>query len=60
MVQRAEINRKTVIEFEPAHSQANEYRTLANKIEKNEVQVIPKPMHTDQLEQLLIEHGLAG
>jgi nitrogenase iron protein NifH len=60
MVQRAEINRKTVIEFDPAHSQADEYRTLAHKIEKNEMQVIPKPMHTDQLEKLLIEHGLVG
>jgi nitrogenase iron protein NifH len=60
MVQRAEINRKTVIEFDPAHSQADVYRTLAQKIEKNELQVIPKPMHTDQLEKLLIEHGLAG
>ena len=60
MVQRAEINRKTVIEFDPAHSQADEYRTLAHKIEKNEMQVIPKPMHTDELEKLLIEHGLAG
>jgi nitrogenase iron protein NifH len=60
MVQRAEINRKTVIEFDPAHSQADEYRALAQKIEKNEMQVIPKPMHTDQLEKLLIEHGLAG
>jgi nitrogenase iron protein NifH len=60
MVQRAEINRKTVIEYDPAHSQADEYRTLARKIETNEIQVIPKPMHTDELEQLLIKHGLAG
>ncbi len=60
MVQRAEINRKTVIEFDPEHSQADVYRTLAHKIEDNEMQVIPKPMHTDQLEKLLIEHGLAG
>ena len=59
-VQRAEINRKTVIEFDPAHSQAGEYRTLAHKIEENKMHVIPKPMHTDQLEKLLIEHGLAG
>jgi nitrogenase iron protein NifH len=58
MVQRAEINRKTVIEFEPTHDQANEYRTLAKKIENNEMHVIPKPMHTDVLEKLLIEHGL--
>ncbi len=60
MVQRAEINRKTVIEYEPTHPQADEYRTLAGKIENNEMQVIPKPMHTDELEKLLIEHGLAG
>ncbi|MDQ7782776.1 MAG: nitrogenase iron protein [Desulfomonilaceae bacterium] len=60
MVQRAEINRKTVIEFEPTHPQADEYRTLAGKIEENTMHVIPKPMHTDDLEKLLIEHGLAG
>ena len=60
MVQRAEINRKTVIEFDPAHLQAGEYRTLAKKIETNTMQVIPKVMHTDQLEKLLIDYGLAG
>ena len=60
MVQRAEINRKTVIEYDPAHSQADEYRTLARKIEENKMHVIPKPMHTDDLEKLLIEYGLAG
>jgi len=60
MVQRAEIHRKTVIEFDPTHSQADEYRTLARKIEANEMHVIPKPMGTDELEKLLIEYGLAG
>ncbi|HZV53959.1 MAG TPA: nitrogenase iron protein, partial [Rhodocyclaceae bacterium] len=55
MVQRAEINRKTVIEYEPTHAQADEYRTLAKKIEGNELHVIPQPMHTDELEKLLIE-----
>ena len=60
MVQRAEINRKTVIEFEPTHAQADEYRTLARKIEANEMHVIPKPMSTDELEKLLIDYGLAG
>src|SRR5512143_269557 len=60
MVQKAEINRKTVIEFDPVHSQAGEYRTLAKKIEENPMHVIPKPMTTDELEQLLIKHGLAG
>ncbi len=60
MVQRAEINRKTVIEYDGAHPQADEYRTLARKIEANEMHVIPKPMHTDELEKLLIDYGLAG
>jgi nitrogenase iron protein NifH len=60
MVQRAEINRKTVIEYDPSHCQAEEYRTLARKIEENEMHIIPKPMHTDYLEKLLIEYGLAG
>jgi nitrogenase iron protein NifH len=60
MVQRAEINRKTVIEFEPDHMQAGEYRNLAKKIEENEMHIVPDPMTTDELEQLLIQHGLAG
>jgi nitrogenase iron protein NifH len=60
IVQRAEINRKTVIEFDPAHAQAEEYRTLAKKIEENKMHVIPKPISTDELEKLLIEHGLAA
>ena len=58
MVQRAEINRRTVIEHEPTHSQADEYRTLAKKIENNNNLVIPKPMEINELESLLIEHGL--
>jgi len=60
MVQKAEINRKTVIEFDGAHPQADEYRTLARKIEANEMHVIPKPMSGDELEKLLIDYGLAG
>jgi nitrogenase iron protein NifH len=60
MVQRAEINRKTVIEYDPAHSQADEYRTLAGKIDKNRNFVIPKPLATDELEGLLMEYGIAN
>ncbi len=58
MVQKAEINRKTVIDFDPTHGQADEYRTLASKIENNDMFVIPKPITTDELEKLLIEFGL--
>ena len=60
MVQRAEINRKTVIEFDPAHPQADEYRALAKAIDANKMFVVPKPMHTDELEKLLIQYGIAN
>lgn len=60
MVQKAEINRKTVIDFDPTHTQADEYRTLAKKIDQNQMFVIPTPMHTDELEKLLIEYGIAN
>ncbi|MDL1980430.1 MAG: nitrogenase iron protein [Deltaproteobacteria bacterium] len=60
MVQKAEINRKTVIEFDPKHPQADEYRTLAKKISENDKFIIPAPMQMDDLEKLLIEHGIAG
>jgi len=60
MVQRAEINRKTVIEFEPTHVQAGEYRTLAKKIHENRNLIIPKPLSTEELEGLLMEYGIAN
>ena len=58
MVQRAEINRKTVIEFEPTHPQADEYRTLAKKIDENQMFVVPTPLKIEELEQLLVEYGI--
>lgn len=58
MVQRAEIHKKTVIEFAPDATQADEYRTLANSIENNKMFVIPKPMKQERLEEILMEYGL--
>ncbi len=58
MVQRAEINRKTVIDFAPDHKQADEYRALAKKINENEMFVIPKPLQITELENLLVEFGI--
>lgn len=58
MVQRAEINRKTVIDYEPTHTQADEYRMLAKKIDGNKMYVIPTPLEIEELEALLIEYGL--
>ncbi|HLC15967.1 MAG TPA: nitrogenase iron protein [Thermodesulfovibrionia bacterium] len=58
MVQRAEINRKTVIEFNASCPQADHYRNLARTVDGNDMFVIPKPMHTDELEKLLIDYGI--
>jgi nitrogenase iron protein NifH len=57
-VQRAEINRKTVIDWNPECNQASEYRTLAKNIDANELKVIPSPLTIDELEELLMEYGL--
>ena len=59
-VQRAEIKRKTVIEWNPYAPQADEYRALARKIDANSLFVIPKPIDMDELETLLVEYGLLG
>lgn len=58
MVQRAEINKKTVLEFDDTAGQAQEYRNLAAAIDNNKMFVIPKPMHQDRLEEILMEHGI--
>jgi nitrogenase iron protein NifH len=58
VVQRTEINRKTVIEYEPAHDQADEYRKLAKAIDDNKMFVIPKPLEINELEKLLIDFGI--
>lgn len=57
LVQRAEINKKTVIDFDPEANQANEYRKLAKAIDENKMFVIPKPMVQDRLEELMMQHG---
>ncbi len=57
-VQRAEINKKTVIDFSPEVPQADEYRELARKVDGNDMFVIPKPLSIDKLESILMEHGL--
>ncbi|MCP4118003.1 MAG: nitrogenase iron protein [Desulfobacteraceae bacterium] len=60
VVQRAEINRKTVIDYEPEHAQADEYRALSRKIDENEMFVIPTPLEMEELESLLITYGIAS
>ena len=57
-VQRAEINKQTVIEYSPEVPQADEYRQLARKVDGNDMFVIPKPMKIEELEAILMEHGM--
>ncbi len=58
IVQHAEINRKTVIEYKPDSNQAQEYRNLAEALINNEDFTIPTPMTQDRLEEILLEFGL--
>ncbi len=57
-VQKAEFNKKSVIEFNESCNQAEEYKTLADKIIKNKNFVIPKPMTMEELEELVVKYGL--
>lgn len=57
IVQHAEINRKTVIEYAPDSAQADEYRQLAHELLENEDFVIPAPMSQERLEEILIQYG---
>ena len=58
VVQRAEIRRMTVIEYEPEAKQAEEYRQLATKIRDNKNFIIPTPITMDELEELMMEFGI--
>ena len=57
-VQRAEINRKTVIEWDGSVPQADQYRGLAKAIDENEMFVIPSPLEIEDLEKLLMDYGI--
>ena len=52
VVQLAELNRKTVIEYEPASAQAAHYRSLAARVMENTNLTIPTPLEIDALEHL--------
>ncbi|QLC51182.1 nitrogenase iron protein [Methanolobus zinderi] len=58
IVQRAEINKKTVIDFDPDCDQAQEYLTLAANIESNDKFVVPTPLEMDDLESMMVEFGI--
>ncbi|MBY9079752.1 nitrogenase iron protein [Paenibacillus sp. HN-1] len=58
IVQKAEFNKKTVVEFDAEHEQAHEYGELARKIIENEMFVIPKPLSMDELEAMVSKYGI--
>lgn len=58
IVQHAEINKKTVIEYRPDSNQAQEYRNLAQAVIENTDFVIPTPMTQERLEEILMEYGM--
>jgi nitrogenase iron protein NifH len=58
LVQHAEINRQTVIQYRPESPQAEEYRSLAKILDANTNFTIPEPIATDRLEKLLLEYGM--
>lgn len=58
IVQKAEFNKKTVIEYDPTCNQALEYKELARKIIENKSFVIPKPMAVSDLEKMVVKYGL--
>ena len=58
-VQHAELRRMTVLEYDPASKQAEEYRQLAQKIHANAGNgTIPTPITMEELEDLLLEFGI--
>jgi nitrogenase iron protein NifH len=59
VVQHAELRRMTVLEYAPESKQADHYRELAKRIHGNAGKgIIPTPITMDELEDLLMEHGV--
>ncbi|MCD5425571.1 MAG: nitrogenase iron protein [Methanosarcinaceae archaeon] len=58
IVQKAEFNKKSVVEFDSDCNQAQEYRNLGNAIASNTDLRIPKPMTMDELETLVGKYGI--
>ena len=59
VVQHAELRRMTVIEYAPDSEQAQHYRNLAERIHNNAGNgTIPTPITMDELEDMLMEHGI--
>ncbi|MGB7789066.1 Ni-sirohydrochlorin a,c-diamide reductive cyclase ATP-dependent reductase subunit [Methanoregula sp.] len=55
VVQQAEVNQQTVIEYSPESAQAEVYRSLAGRVMGNTRLSVPTPIETDELESLARE-----
>ncbi len=58
IVQKAEFNKKTVVEYDPDCNQAHEYGELARAIIENTNFVVPKPLTMDELEAMVVKYGM--
>jgi len=58
IVQRAEISKKTVVEYDPESNQAKEYLKLAKNVIENGDFSIPTPITYEELEKLMIDFGV--
>ena len=56
IVQHAELQRKTVIQYAPKSAQAEEYRKLAKTLEENNFFTVPTPIGNEELEELLLKY----
>lgn len=57
VVQQAELNKKTVVEFAPSSNQAAVYRELASRVMNNRRMDIPVPLGIEDLENLAYEYS---
>ena len=57
IVQNAEVNRQTVIEYAPDSNQSGVYRELAAYIKNNKAADVPKPLTFEELEELVYSYG---
>ena len=57
IVNKAENNRQTVLQYAPDSKQAAIYRDLSQKMLNNEQLSVPTPMSFDELEALVEEYG---
>lgn len=57
IVQNAEVNRQTVIEYAPDSNQSGVYRELAAYIKNNKAADVSKPLTFEELEELVYSYG---